>query len=217
MPVYKWKERATRHFGTVQVPFAAVELTRSDGVFQSVALQIDSGAVISTLRRSIAALLGLELESGRPVDLRGVGGSVSHAFVHEISTRFDPGMILTVPYAVMTSETVPNLLGRLGVFDQAQVHFDVTFHETRLLPPWLDATGCRIWEFLLETEAHIRQRWSSVTLGDPSKSNATAQQLAKDVARRFLDRGCDLPRPDQRSPPRATLPPRKWIASKRGE
>ena len=90
MPVYKWLERPTKYFGTVLVPFARVELRRTDGVFQPMALQIDSGAVISTLRRSSAKLLGLALESGRPVDLKSVGGSVTPAFVHEITTRFDP-------------------------------------------------------------------------------------------------------------------------------
>ncbi len=120
----------------------------------------------------------MELRAGREVELGGVGGGVTQAFVHDIATRFDPGMMITVPFAIMTSETVPNLLGRLGVFDVAQVHFDVTFHETQLLPPWLDQTDRRIWDFIIETETHILQRWPEATLPD----------TVRNVARRFLER-----------------------------
>jgi hypothetical protein len=178
MPVYKWQERPTRHFGTVLVPFANIELQRRDGKFQPLALQIDSGAVISTVRASIAELLELDLEAGRRVDLRSVGGGVTQAFVHEITTRFGPGMTLTIPYAIMTSETVPNLLGRLRVFDTFQIHFDVTFQETQLLQPWLAPDDRRIWEFLVETEEHILRRWADVNLSD----------AVKNVARHFLER-----------------------------
>jgi len=188
MPVYKWQERPTKHFGTVLVPFAKADLQRCDGRFQSVALQIDSGAVISTLRRSSATLLGLTLEAGRPVDLKSVGGGVTQAFVHEITARFDPSLTLSVPFAIMTSETVPNLLGRLGVFDVLQLHFDATFQETQFLQPWLDRKERRIWEFVVETEEHVLRRWPEVTLSGKTASDPELQRNAKDVARRFLGR-----------------------------
>jgi len=188
MPVYKWQQRPTKHFGEVLVPFARVELQRGDGIFQPVALQIDSGAVISTLRRSSAALLGLELESGRPIDLRSVSGGITRAFVHEITTQFDPHMTLRLPFAVMDSETVPNLLGRLGVFDRVQVHFDPTLDETQFLDPWLDPKDRRIWEFLLETEAHILARWPELHLMHPMPTDPEVEKTVKNVARRFLER-----------------------------
>jgi hypothetical protein len=192
MPVYKWQERPTKHFGTVLVPFAKAELQRCDGKFQSVALQIDSGAVISTLRRSSAALLGLTLEAGRPVDLKSVGGGVTQAFVHEITARFDPSLTLSVPFAIMTSETVPNLLGRLGVFEVLQVHFDATFQETQLLRPWLDYKDRQIWDFLIQTEEHILRRWPEATLSGLAPSDPELQKNAKNVARRFLERTAQL-------------------------
>ncbi len=192
MPVYKWQERPTKHFGTVLVPFAKAELQRCDGKFQSVALQIDSGAVISTLRRSSATLLGLTLEAGRPVDLKSVGGGVTQAFVHQITARFDPSLTLSVPFAIMTSETVPNLLGRLGVFELLQLHFDATFQETQLLRPWLDHKDRRIWEFVCGTEEYILHRWPEVTLPVGTGSDPELRRNAKDVSRRFLERAAQI-------------------------
>ncbi|MFH1110894.1 MAG: DUF5677 domain-containing protein [Planctomycetota bacterium] len=192
MPVYKWQERPTKHFGTVLVPFAKAELQRCDGKFQPIALQIDSGAVISTLRRSSAILLGLALEAGRPVALKSVGGGVSHAFVHNITTRFDPSLTLSVPFAIMTSEAVPNLLGRVGVFELLQVHFDATFQETQLLHPWLDHKDRRIWEFVVQTEEHILRRWPEVSLSGTAASDPELQRNAKNVSRRFLERAAQV-------------------------
>lgn len=77
MPVHKWRRRPSRHFGDVWVPFAQIEIQRADGMFQALALQIDSGAVVSLLRRSMADLLGLDFESGRRIEVSSVGGEGS--------------------------------------------------------------------------------------------------------------------------------------------
>ena len=75
MPVWKWRRRPTRNFGDVWVPFAHIEIQTAEGRFQSVALQADSGAMVSLLRRSVADLLGIQLEQGREIQLSGVGGA----------------------------------------------------------------------------------------------------------------------------------------------
>lgn len=75
MAVHNWRRLPTKHFGEVWVPFALIELQRADERFQALALQIDSGAVVSLLRRSAADLLGLELEAGRRIEMTSVGGS----------------------------------------------------------------------------------------------------------------------------------------------
>ena len=62
MPVYKWRRRTTRSFGEVWVPFAEIKLRCADGGYQPLAVQIDSGAVISLLRRSVAELVGVKAE-----------------------------------------------------------------------------------------------------------------------------------------------------------
>ena len=132
MAIHKWRKVSTRHFGKVWVPLAQVDLRTAQGSFKSFALQIDSGAVVSLLRKSTAASLGISLESGRKIDLSSVGGGGTTAFVHIIQTRFDDGIEFPVPYAIAEKETVPNLLGRLGVFDQLQIHFDGQCMETRI-------------------------------------------------------------------------------------
>jgi hypothetical protein len=87
MALHKWRRRPTKYFGDVWVPFAQIDLRSMDGRFQSLALQIDSGAVASLLRRSVAELLGLELEAGRQVALGSIGGQSIKGFVHDIPTR----------------------------------------------------------------------------------------------------------------------------------
>ena len=75
MPVWKWRRRPTRNFGDVWVPFAHIEIQTAEGRFQSFALQVDSGAMVSLLRRSVADLLGIQLEQGREIQLSGVVGA----------------------------------------------------------------------------------------------------------------------------------------------
>ena len=158
MPVYKWRKRPTKHFGEVWTPFVQIELRGRSGRYESLALPADSGAVVSLLRRSVADLLGIELESGRKIDLTGIGGARTDAYVHDISTRFGDGIELQVPFAIATSEKVPNLLGRLGVFDNLQVDFDATLEETRITVPWLGRDERRIYGKLLEIAEYVIER-----------------------------------------------------------
>ena len=50
MALYKWRRRQTRFFGETWVPVAQIELRSNSGAFQAIALQVDSGAVVSILR-----------------------------------------------------------------------------------------------------------------------------------------------------------------------
>jgi len=178
MAVYSWSRHRTKHFGSVAVPLAHIELQSSDNSFLAFAVQIDSGAVVSLLRRSVADLLGIDLESGRQVGLSSVGGAQTKAYVHELVTRFSPDMVLTIPYAIADTERVPNLLGRLGVFDELQVDFDASVRETKIAPPWLNEKEHRLWTFMLDTCEHVEQRWDQLKLGEPARK-ATCQLYGK--------------------------------------
>lgn len=169
MVLHKWSRRRTRHFGEVWVPLAHIELRLSDSNFQAFVVQIDSGAVVSLLRRSVADLLGMELESGRRVELGGVGGARTVAYVHELFTRFSETIAFPVPYAIAHTESVPNLLGRLGVFDRLQIDFDASVRETGFAAPWLNDEERDIWRFVLDTAKHIEQRWEQLDLGEPAR------------------------------------------------
>ncbi len=179
MATHKWRQRESRHFGTVWVPYAQIELQSVGGGFQPLALQIDSGAVVSILRRSVADLLGLRLEKGQKVELGSVGGGLTAAHVFSVQTKFADNIAFPVPFAFADSERVPNLLGRLGVFDQLQVDFDATLTQTEIRPPWLSPSARRVWEFLLETEEHVLSRFPDIELSD----------FAKKAIRSFIRRG----------------------------
>lgn len=134
MPAPKWRLRPTRHFGEVWVPFVHVDVHVPKGPPRTLLLLVDSGAVISLLRRSMARLLGLQLEAGRRVELSSVGGRHSVAFVHELDTQINGHSRFMVPFAIAEKEEVPNLLGRLGVFERLQITFDGARRETYILP-----------------------------------------------------------------------------------
>jgi hypothetical protein len=173
MAVYSWRRRPTRHFGEVWVPFAQVDLQGPDGRFQAFAVQVDSGATVSLLRRSVADLLGIDLESGRRVDLTGIGGGRTTAYVHDLPTRIEEKWPpIEVPFAIATVESTPNLLGRLGVFDQLQVDFDVSLRQTTLSAPWLDEADRRVWNFLFEVETSILKRLPGSDLSEPLRKAA---------------------------------------------
>jgi hypothetical protein len=121
----KWRPRATRHFGDVLSPFIEIEIATTRGEYQPIAKLVDSGTVITLLRRSAAALPGLSLESGRPVKVGGTGGARVTAYVHEVNIRFGPSEFpFRAPIAIANSESVPNLLGRHGIFSQLRITLD---------------------------------------------------------------------------------------------
>jgi len=184
MAVYGWRRLPTKHFGKVWVPLAKIELRDATGQFQAMALQIDSGATVSLLRKSVAVLLGIDLESGRHIDLSGVGGARTSAYVHSIPTRLERNSpSLTVPFAIATVETVPNLLGRLGIFDRLQVEFDASVRETRMTGPWIDEPNLKVWNVFLETEQSILGRWDQ--LDWPERVRDAARKLIKRASQVF--------------------------------
>lgn len=179
MPIYKWRRVPTKHFGEVWAPFAHVEIANSRNEYQAFSLFVDSGAVVSLLRRSVADLLEIDLTSGREVELGSVGGARTEAYVHDLQIRIAPDLSFAAPFAIATNETVPNLLGRLGIFDVLQVDFDATMNEVGISTPWLDAESRRDWEFLIRTEHHILKRFNELELTTDTRV----------VARQFVDRG----------------------------
>lgn len=163
MPVYSWRRRATRHFGNILVPYADISLQGAGGTHYEFALQVDSGATISLLKASAADVLGIRRLSDRRIELSSVAPSKVGAYIHVISTRLNENWPpIAVPYAIADTEDVPNLLGRIGVFDQLQVDFDVSLSETRITARWLDETERRIWDMLIFAEQHIQSRWTDI-------------------------------------------------------
>lgn len=182
MAIHKWRRRPTKHFGEVWVPFAQIELQAADGKFHALALQLDSGAVVSLLRRSTADLLGIDLDAGRRIEVSSVGGGTTVAHVHEITTRFDRNIQYRVPFAIAGTEEIPNLLGRLKVFDFLQIDFDGTVEETRIASPWMSEGHRRIWDALIDAERHLVDRYADWDLSPD----------VRDALRGFVNRGGQL-------------------------
>jgi len=134
MPIYPWQRRPTESFGEVWVSIAELQVQGRAGRWHTLAVQIDSGAVISLLRRSYADLFGVRLESGTRVALHSVAGGQATAFVHEFPVRFGNELTMTVPVAIADRETVPTLLGRLGVFEHLHIAFDGAKRHTSIEP-----------------------------------------------------------------------------------
>lgn len=159
MPAFAWRKRATRHFGEQWVPIAHLQLQDVRGAWREFALQIDTGAVITTLARSAADLLGIDFQRGAALELVSVGGSVNRFSLHEVPARIGDASAPRLRIAFAEREDVPNLLGRLDILDRFQLDFDPSTEETHIRAPWLDADTRRIWRQFLATEAHIQSRW----------------------------------------------------------
>lgn len=71
-------------------------------------------------------LLGLRFDDGLPIEMIGVGGGINLLRVFTIPTYFaeDQAIPLDTRFAVSEQEDVPNLLGRLDIFDRFSVLFD---------------------------------------------------------------------------------------------
>lgn len=137
MPISAWDKLPSETFGFVWVPLVTIQLRALATRYWYFTAVIDSGAVISVLRRSSADQLGLEFASGKQAELGSVGQGRLRGRVHEIATRFETGTDpVAVPFLIAESEDVPNLLGRLGVFDRFEITFDPQQGHTRVRGPF---------------------------------------------------------------------------------
>jgi len=135
MTSFEWRRKSSNHFGEVLAPVAIVKLRSTRGVFVPVLTYIDSGAIVTLLRRTVADELGISLDAGRRIVLSNVGGAQTEAFVHELPIRFsEADEAVNAPVAFATNDRVPNLLGRVGIFDRFQITFDPARRETRIVP-----------------------------------------------------------------------------------
>lgn len=181
MAAHKWASLPTRHFGPVWSPIVELSVHGRD-CSRRLAFLVDTGAVVSLLRRSVAQFLGVELEAGRRIELGAIGGGKTIAFVHEVRVSLESNDTRTIFMGIANTERVPNLLGRFSVLDQVGVDLDASLQETRFNAPWLPPNGRALIEFFSELDAHILARWDQVNLSNDAKL----------VIARFLQRAQQL-------------------------
>lgn len=108
----------------VKTPSIPVTLAGKES-FETVAL-IDSGADVSAIPKSIAELLGLNLES-KITSAYGIGGKVNSVessariLIQKGHERYSFNLPLKV---ILDEYDFPILLGRLGFFDKFVITFD---------------------------------------------------------------------------------------------
>lgn len=116
-----------REGGRVETfPAAEVSFAQRDGEWLSLFLIIDSGAMISALPATDAEVFGINLSTGFPMKIYGIGrGSIS-GWRHELKVRLGVNSLL-LPVVFLRDYSGPRILGREGVFDK----FLVLFNESR--------------------------------------------------------------------------------------
>jgi hypothetical protein len=107
-------------------PAAKVEFLDKEGEWFSLFLLVDSGATVSALPKSDAEVFGLDVGTGRPTPVFGIGERGLTGWWHEIPVLLG-GYKLRLPILFLDSADAPRVLGRKGVFEQ----FTVVFEESR--------------------------------------------------------------------------------------
>ncbi len=104
-------------------PSLSIELAHLDKTIFAEAL-VDSGADFSLFRADYTDYLGIPLERGKKVVLKGVGGDVV-CYGHVLTVRFAGRVFEWQVYFSRQFRFPLNLLGRLSFFEP----FDVIFRE----------------------------------------------------------------------------------------
>lgn len=106
--------------GVVYRPIVKVGLVDADGDLFELSMLVDSGADISIFSKRIGDIMGVDVEQGDEKIFRGIVGELI-AYVHRIQMLINGRKVETrVAFAI---SEVPNLLGRLDVFDFSRYVF----------------------------------------------------------------------------------------------
>lgn len=122
MIVFNWREEASQIFGKIKRPIAEIFVKDTSGIWRALTLYVDSGADVTILRRSYGDLLGLDVEKGRPAKFRGFGKEEIQTFLHDLDLKIGNNEIKT-KVAICQDDSVPNVLGRVSVFDKYIISF----------------------------------------------------------------------------------------------
>ena len=134
MPSFNWKEVPSTSFGATSIPVAGVRFKDVSGSWKALELVVDSGALVSLVKRSFGDLLGLKLSEGEPIELAGIKkGAKVHAYVHRLPIKIG-SVEMSARVAFGKDDQVPNLLGRLDLFPRFDILLSQADGVTRLDP-----------------------------------------------------------------------------------
>lgn len=120
--------------GDFMRPYATIKVGNGKNIRRYKVL-VDSGADINVFSASLAESLGLVLEDGKLVEVRGATGTMANFYVHPITVevaglKFDT----TAAFADLPHLEFAGLAGQQGLFDQFVVTFNATAGEFELSP-----------------------------------------------------------------------------------
>ncbi len=121
-----------REDGRIDIfPAAELVLTGRGGKGIRALFHIDSGATTSVLPASDAETLGIRLDRGSKMIVRGFTGDAINGYRATIRIRFG-SKTLRIPF-IFVDGVAPKILGREGVFPRFAVLFDEAQRRTALL------------------------------------------------------------------------------------
>ncbi|MFH1617716.1 MAG: hypothetical protein ABIB65_04000, partial [Candidatus Margulisiibacteriota bacterium] len=74
MTGYLWREDISESFGKIKRPIAEVHIRDKNKIWRAITMIVDSGADITIIARSFGELFGHNVEKGRKIRLKGIGG-----------------------------------------------------------------------------------------------------------------------------------------------
>lgn len=119
--------------GRIRVsPIAHVGIENRHKEWNTFILLIDSGATISALPISDAALLGIDAKQGEYITIMGIGGVPLYGWLHKVQIILGENK-LVIPMAFLDEQEAPRVLGRAGIFEKFLVIFEESKHRTGLI------------------------------------------------------------------------------------
>lgn len=119
---YQWHDEASESFGIVKRPVAEIHVRDRSGIWRALTMYIDSGADVSIMMKSFGELFGHDIGKGRKIRLKGIGPVHITAYVHKMELLVGKE-IAEVDVAIAEDDSVPNILGRRGLFDLFEIQF----------------------------------------------------------------------------------------------
>jgi predicted aspartyl protease len=105
-------------------PVVNLKVQAKGGIWYDVLAYVDSGAGYSVFHADYAKALGMDLKSGKKINLVVGDGSKIEAFVHKIPVRF-AGREFTAEISFSPSLGIgTNILGMRSFFDRFRICFD---------------------------------------------------------------------------------------------
>ena len=115
-------------------PVVHLKVRARDGAWYDVLAYVDSGAGYSVFHADYAKALGIDLRSGKKVNLVVGDGSKIETFVHKIPVRF-AGKEFTAEISFSPSLGIgTNILGMKSFFDEFRICFNNKKQEVETTP-----------------------------------------------------------------------------------